>query len=91
MNAYQKKLLEVYGGGDYAWLTHPEAAQATLDLNDCRSIEDYLVELGGDTLLLFLWRELGDDGDTSKDEYIARLETAMADIKSVLGHIEDMG
>ncbi len=42
----------------------------------------------GDTLLLFLMRELHPDGDTSRAEYIRRLEIAEREIRDVRHALE---
>ncbi|QIG76921.1 hypothetical protein EVC30_092 [Rhizobium phage RHph_Y1_11] len=85
MNELQKRLLETYAGGDYAWLADREQRSGCID-RDCEgedlreAIDAYLEEHGGDTLLTFLFRELGEDGGTDKDEYLARLQRAIEDI-----------
>jgi hypothetical protein len=42
-----------------------------------------------DTLFLFLMRELGPDGDTNRDEYIARLRRAEDDILTIRHALEN--
>ena len=75
MNKYQQALLQTYGQGDYAHLIH---------MHDQTQIEPYLRDHGGDTLVLFLYRELADDGDTDLVDYLARLQVAVNDIEHVL-------
>jgi hypothetical protein len=95
MNEFQKKLLETYGGGDYAWLADQEQRSGCID-RDCEgeelreAIDDYLAEHGGDTLLTFLFRELADDGDTGKDGYLARLDRAISDITDLKVELREL-
>lgn len=79
LNVYQKKLLETYGDGDYAYLMK--------ELNeDYRAIEQALFEDGGDTLVLFLLRELA--GVEGKDDALSRMMGASNDIDSLIAQLE---
>ena len=75
MNQLQTLLLQNYASGDYASL---------IDSGPELDVETYLANEGGDTLLTFLFRELADDGGTTKEEYLDRLQVAVDDIQHIM-------
>lgn len=90
MNEFQKKLLEVYGGGEYAHLNdldNPDHAGLRKRVA-MLGMENYIDEHAGDTLLLFLFREL--EGAENKDDARRLMLTAIADMTTVVHAITDM-
>jgi hypothetical protein len=75
LNRFQAKAVEVYQGGDFAWLK--ESKDWRKDVDDI-----------GDGLLRFILVELSEREDCSTwEEALARMETAMIDLELVRGSL----
>jgi hypothetical protein len=94
-NKWQAAALRVYGDGDYRYVVDgtPDSglglgddASPPLTFTDANEFDDWCVENLGDTLLLFIMRELSDANDDGEggDEMVRMIERAIDDLESVL-------
>ena len=84
INPYQAEALSCYADGDYSYFLDPEEVEFKHE-------DDFLeyVEELGDTLLLFILRELATrEGTGSYEEAIRRMYVASGDIDLVIGALE---
>jgi hypothetical protein len=85
MNKAQEIMLKTYADGDYAWLI-----EDIVNGGD-EETDEYIAKQRGDTLLLFLWRELAEDGFTDNAEVVRRLMIAIGIIRNVADALAKSG
>jgi hypothetical protein len=101
-NKWQAAALRVYGDGDYRYVVDGTedsyadglnesgdliaAGEPALTFTDANEFDDWCVANLGDTLLLFIMRELSDANDDGEggDEMVRMIERAIDDLESVL-------
>lgn len=88
MNRAQELLFLTYGGGDYSFLISdgPERNRVLSNYYGEEDLIDaYLESEGGDTLVLFLYRELKDaDGPEALETAMQYLNGALRDITALM-------
>lgn len=83
LNDAQTTMLKSYGAGDYAWIAEDFPEEHTLALD--------AVERQGDTLLLFLFRELSDrEGCQDMNTAITQVLIAIDDLEGVLQELQEL-
>lgn len=84
-NKWQQAVLRVYGDGDYRWFVDKIDDEEPPVWADESDFDDFVSEHAGDTLLVFLMRELGSDVHGDDPDEAARLvERAIEDLEGIL-------
>ena len=79
LNAFQIAALETYSNGEFSYLTSVPIAEFETSLARC-----------GDTLLLFILRELSaTEGCHTRSDAILRLATAAEEIDTIIGTLHN--
>jgi len=79
LNAFQITALEIYSNGEFSYLTSVRTAEFETVLARC-----------GDTLLLFILRELSaTEGCHTRSDAILRLATAAEEIDTIIGTLHN--